>query len=253
MNKNEEQLIDAIGRVDVKYIDEYTALETETKFEKHRSPWKKIVGLAACLMLLVSGALFINLSLQNSFSTGKESNGQEPNTETDTATAKRYVPTGKVIDKYPSNSSACYRSPNPGEYFYFIEVRDAMKKYADKDVTYFLAIVIFTDNNVLNNELNNELNNNNIELNNNSIEMEIELQRLNDLGYHVGYATYWQYEGKEEKVSKIHVAGYFTKEELDNFCVNKKYGYVFSFMSNGDGSPVSSQQGVVTDFDSIEE
>jgi len=246
MNNNEQQLIDAIGRVDIKYIDEYTALETETKFDKHRSPWKKIAGLAACLMLIVSAAVFINSTLQNVISSGKGSNGQESNYETDTV--KRYVPTGKVIDKYTSNSRAQYIAPNPGQYFYFFELRDAMKKYGGKNVTYFLAIIIFTDNN----DMNNELNNDSIELDNNSIEIEIELQRLQNLGYHVGYATYWQYEGKEEKVSKIHAAGYFTKEELDNFCVNEKYGYFFGFMSNGDGSSVSSQ-GVITEFDSIKE
>ena len=253
MTKN-EQLIDAIGSVDVKYIDEFIAAKIENKIKKHKRPWKKIAEIAACFMLIVSGALFINFPLHNRSLNTKSTNGpilgddiagylspsqdQDSNPETVTAVAKRYVPTGKVIDSYTSNSAACYIPPNAGKYFCFIEVNDALKKYADQNVTYFLAIDIFADNKALNNS-NDELN--------------IELQRLNNLGYHVGYAMYWEYQGKEEQVSKFRVAGFFTKEELDSFCVNKTYGYAFSFMLNGDRSPVSSQQGIITDYDLIVE
>ena len=128
-----------------------------------------------------------------------------------------------------------YAVPNNGEKTYFNEVTNALKEHDGQDVTYFLAIDIYA---------------NQTKLEDTSDRVKVELERLTKLGDRVGYSKCWTYQGNNEKVDILYVSGYFTEEQLENFPASENYGYTFRFATNGDGSSVSADQGIITDVDS---
>ncbi len=124
---------------------------------------------------------------------------------------------GKVI------TDSNYRYPLPGECIFFREVEDARKEYAHKNVKFLLAFDVFNSES---NKLEGE-------------ELKNEYQRLADLGYKLYYVEdHWTYRGKGEKEYIPIVVGLFTEEQLANFNANEKYGYWFSFRTNGDSSSI---------------
>ena len=246
--KNGEYIIDVLGDLDSKYIEEYILFENKKRFTKHNWTWKSAISIAACITLIIGGLYSFSMSSQfqnigklfkqekndSIYSVITKSTETSADSTVNTTADGKYIPKGKVIDNFKGNtSSACYIMPPPGTYFCFKEVNDAFKKYSNENATYFLGVVIFSSN---------------VELKNDSTEMNLELTRLQQLGYHIGYATYWTYDGTKQKVDKIHVAGYFTQEEIEKFIPNSTCGYMFGFMANGDDSPMDSSQGIITNF-----
>lgn len=138
----------------------------------------------------------------------------------------------KVISEYRSDSSGSYAAPSPGEVIYTSEVREAREKYKGKDVTFLLAFNMFKDDGTLSNE-----------------EQIEEYQRLISLGYELYTAECWTYQGKGEKKYYTVVVGYFTESDLSLFRSNPEYGYMFDFVTNGDGSGISvEEKDIITDF-----
>ncbi|MEY8357151.1 hypothetical protein AALB39_27940 [Lachnospiraceae bacterium 54-53] len=206
-----ERLYQAIGNADNEIMDQYENSSKKTK------PYRmKLGALAACLCLAVVGVLTMN----GQFGTADQF----------------YKASGIVIDSFPSDSvSGMYAAPDNGEKVYFTEVTNALQKYAGQNVTFFLRIDIFTNQAKLDEEIE---------------AAKAELERLSQLGYHVGYSRLWTYEGEGKQVDKTYISGYFTGEELEKFAADENYGYMFSFAQNGDGSAVPADQGIITDFDS---
>lgn len=138
----------------------------------------------------------------------------------------------RVISEYRSNSSGSYTTPSPGEVKCTSEVREAREKYRGKDVTFLLAFDMFKDDGRLSDE-----------------ERIEEYQRLISLGYELYAAECWTYRAKNEKEYYTVVVGYFTESDLSLFRSNPEYGYMFDFVTNGDGTGISvDEQDIITDF-----
>ncbi len=133
-----------------------------------------------------------------------------------------------IVGSFPSSQiSGIYASPENGDVLLFDEVKAALKENEGKDTVYFVEIVIYSNETPLETD---------------SEDVKNELKRLTKEGYKVCYATQWTYQGDMEKTDIVYTAGYFTAEQLNNFAVNEKYGYAFSFATNGDGSAVDVNQ-----------
>lgn len=141
----------------------------------------------------------------------------------------------RVISAYHTNSSVSYAStPAPGEVRFAIELKEARKKYVGKNVTYLLAFDMFKDNGELSEK-----------------ERIAEYQRLFSLGYELYTAECWTYQGEGEKRYYTKVVGYFNESDLTLFKSNPEYGYMFYFLTNGDGYGISvDKTDIITDFPS---
>lgn len=210
-----EKIFMALGNVDDELINRYYE---EIKKKKRQNIGIKYGAMVACFCIIV-----ISFFANNIYSGKSKLN-----------MGQTYKPNGVIVSDFPSNTSTSYVSPpQNGKHLFFAEVENALKENAGKNVTYFLAVDVFS---------------NSKELAINSKELTEELQRLAKLGYHVGYAEAWTYQGKDEKVPFTYVAGYFTAKELQSFIASQDYGYTFRFVKNGDGSPVSPDQGIICNF-----
>ena len=142
----------------------------------------------------------------------------------------------RVISEYHTNSSGSYAAPSPGEAAFTSAVREAREKYEGKNVSFLLGFSIFKDDGEKVVELSEE-------------ERIAEYQRLISLGYELYTAECWTYQGKGEKRYYTVVVGYFTESELSLFAGNPEYGYMFDFVTNGDGSSISVKEtDVITNF-----
>lgn len=213
MRKN--RISETMQNINQKYVDEATAYTGEAK-AAHRSVWMKWGAIAACLCLVVAAMVAVpNLFGNNA------------------------VKDGSIISDFNSGSVVdnSYVAPAPGEYYCFVEVNEARKEYAGKDVTFLLSFDVF----------NSGEERMSIE------ELSEEYQRLADLGYKLYYVEdHWTYYGDNQKEYSPVVVGLFTEDELANFKASEQYGYAFHFETNGDGSPVSIEgENVVTNFNSV--
>ena len=213
MRKN--RISETIGNINQKYVNEATAYTGEVKTVR-RPVWMKWGAVAACLCLIVAAMVAV------------------PNLFGDNA-----IKDGSIISDFKSGSlvDTSYATPAPGEYFCFVEVNEARKEYAGKDVSFLLSFDVF----------NRDGEQMSIE------ELSEEYQRLSDLGYKLYYVEdHWTYYGDNQKEYSPVVVGLFTEDELTNFKVSEQYGYAFHFETNGDGSSVSiDEENVVTNFNSI--
>lgn len=142
----------------------------------------------------------------------------------------------RVISEYHTNSSGCYATPFPSEVTFTSAVREARVKYQGKNVRFLLGFSIFKDNGEETVLLSGE-------------EQIAEYQRLISLGYELYTAECWTYQGKGEKQYYTVVVGYFSESELSLFAGNQEYGYMFDFVTNGDGSGISVEEtDIITNF-----
>lgn len=147
-----------------------------------------------------------------------------------------YLPSGAIVGKKSvgvKGVSYSYVLPENGSCLYFIEVERALQMYAWLDVTFYVGILITNYDDKIRIDKESE---------------QRELQRLNDLGYHIGYAESWEYISPDEKIKYYYIAGYMTADELRNFPANENYGYSFYFATYGDGSPVDGGDGIIVEF-----
>lgn len=141
-----------------------------------------------------------------------------------------------IISKYSASSSGSYATPSPGTVAFTSEVRAAREKYDEKNVTFLLSFDIFKNNGEQIVGLSEE-------------ERIEEYQRLVSLGYELYTAECWTYQGKDQKRYYTTVVGYFTEGDLSLFRGNPEYGYMFRFVTNGDGSGISvDETDIIADF-----
>lgn len=141
-----------------------------------------------------------------------------------------------IISKYNTNSSGSYATPSPGDIAFTNEVRAAREKYDGKNVTFLLSFDIFKDNGERIVALSEE-------------ERIEEYQRLISLGYELYTAERWTYQGQGQKKYYTVVVGYFTESDLSLFRGNPEYGYMFKFVTNGNGSGISvDETDIITNF-----
>ena len=133
-----------------------------------------------------------------------------------------------VIDRAPDSAAgSIYAAPENGAVLLFTEVNEAIRENQDKK--FFLGIDFFKNGKPLDPS---------------SDAVRAELERLKSLGFQVGYAVSWTYQGENEKLDVPYTAGYFTADQLARFPADEGYGYAFHFVTNGDGTPVSAEQGI---------
>ena len=213
MRKN--RISESIGNINQKYVSEAETYAAQAKVF-HGQSWMKWGTIAACLCF-VAAAIFAVPHLYGDHT----------------------IKDGAVISEYSSGSiiDHSYAAPAPGEYYCFVEVNEARKEYAGKEVSYLLSFDVFKGGE---DRMSIE-------------ELSEEYQRLSDLGYKLYYVEdHWTYYGDNQKQYVPVVVGLFTEEELANFQASEQYGYAFHFETNGDGSPVSVEgESVVTNFNSV--
>lgn len=112
-----EELFNIIGEVDEQKVAAAAGMAINTK-KKSRSVWYKWGALAACLCLLVIGAVLFKLTAPPS-----------------------------VISRYDAGIEGSYIVPEPGEYYCFIDVYEAREHYAGKDVRFLLTFDLFKSTN----------------------------------------------------------------------------------------------------------
>lgn len=201
------QFYEVLGEVREDYVREARA---EVKPKK--APWRKWGAVAACLCLVIAAAAFALRPLTDTISP-------------------------RMVSGYPSAASGCYAVPEPGSYFCFVDVNEARKHYAGRDVSFLLAFDLFKGSGG-NERISSE-------------ELSAEYQRLAELGFRFYEVEVWTYRDVMEKEYYTAVLGVFTEEDLADFPVNPEYGYAFHFVYNGDHSslrPVSEDQ-LITSFD----
>lgn len=190
-------------------------LERSERKAVRRPVWIRWGAAAACLCLLAAGSVALH--------------GQRAPVSTETPSV--------VISSYASGQpGSIYAPPENGKTLFFTEVQAALDANTGKDATYFVSVDIYRDG---------------VSLDPAGSEVQAELQRLSENGCQVGFATGWTYQGEDgEKADMSYAAGYFTAEQLERFPASADYGYAFSFATNGDGSAVSPDQTLSSEFPS---
>uniref|UniRef100_UPI004055CFF6 hypothetical protein n=1 Tax=Agathobacter sp. TaxID=2021311 RepID=UPI004055CFF6 len=221
MRKN--RISETMQNINQKYVDEATAYTGEAK-AAHRSVWMKWGAIAACLCLVVATVI----ALPGIFGDSGNDGGLTA-IENNDGTMVVGFKTDSVVDTK-------YTIPELGSYFCYVEVNEARKEYADREVSFLLAFDVF----------NADEEKMTIE------ELTEEYQRLADLGYKLYYVEdHWTYYGDNQKKYSPVVVGLFTEDELNNFKASEQYGYAFHFVTNGDGSSVTvTEEDVVSNFNS---
>lgn len=125
-----------------------------------------------------------------------------------------------IIYEYGDNSASYVKTPLPGEYFCYTDVYDARDHYRGQEVHYLLGIELFGNTEI------------------SDAEAAAEYARLEQASYRLHESEYWTYAENGEKEYHAVVVGLFTEKELSNFKPNPCYGYIFRFVSNGDGSHI---------------
>lgn len=219
-----KRISETMQHINTKFVNEANEYTGTKKVNQH-TVWIKWSAVAACLCLIIA----VVIAVPNRFGddTHKDNDNDLVSVEQD----------GTIVVDFETTADTSYLAPKPGEYFCFIEVNEARKENAGKNVTYLLAFDLFKGGDEAVSEE----------------ELKEEYQRLADLGYKLYYVEdHWTYYGDNQKKYIPVVVGLFTDEELEHFQTSEKYGYAFHFETNGDGSPIKiDKDNVVTDFDSI--
>lgn len=214
-----ERLFEGITGIRDDLIEEAAAIPAK------RHPWRRWAAAAACVCLVLAGALAVRWSQIGHDDPAIQVDEVTP--DTDALIISTYIGAG--------STASSYKAPEPGEFYCELDLAAALEAYAGQDVRFFVGVDVFSAEEYLRAG---------------NAELETELERLRGLGLDVGYAQAWEYQGTEaEHVTYIYAAGCLTAETLQNFPVNPEYGYAFRFIHNGDGSaPTAEQQNIVTDY-----
>lgn len=199
-----EQFYEVLGEVDEGYVK-----EARRPVRSGRPLWRKWAAVAACLYLAVAAVL----------------------------AARTFGGSSRLISKYDCNRSASYTYPKPGTYFCFVDVNEARKHYAGRDVEFLLAFDLFKGEDG-NERVSQE-------------ELQAEYQRLAGLGFRFYEVEAWTYRDVGVREYYTVVMGAFTEEQLADFPASPDYGYAFHFVHNGNGSSVRVDESrLITDFES---
>lgn len=124
-----------------------------------------------------------------------------------------------IITHFNTGASGSYPTPEPGQIVQTGEIQAAREHYRDKDVKYLVYLRVYDENG--------------------KPEESEEYKRLSSLGYSLCRAKMWTYSGTDGKKSYYDAVLILLSEaELEAFPVSERYGYFFTFIYNGDHSPV---------------
>lgn len=242
-----EMISSAVNDISTRYIQEAENYIPRTKSKNF--PWwaKRIIPLVACIAMILVTVITLSDKFELTHGNGSPQADDyvSANTEDQSSSAEQAEDTNgpatsqdqaesTIITSYPMSTSTCYQQPTPGEYFCFAEVNAARDHYEHSmDVSYLLAINIFSENGEINGE-----------------ELAAEYQRLYNDGYSFYEVNYWEYQGEGEHVEHSAILCKFSENQIQNFDVNEKYGYAMHFITNGDSSAVAFDDSkVIQSFD----
>lgn len=134
-----------------------------------------------------------------------------------------YFPS-QPLTNYQIGVEACYKAPDPGEYFCFVEVNAARKQYAGRNVKFLLEMDVFQNGEQVA-----------------AGSLGGEFKRLAALGYDLRLVNL-QEQDDDLIITWPIAVGLFTEEQIRNFPVNSEYGYAFCFPTNPDGTPVQIEE-----------
>lgn len=138
----------------------------------------------------------------------------------------------EAASKKAVGSAAVAAVPGAGEFFCTEQVSQTIQAYAGEDVRFLLVFQLYAGEEALAAD---------------SKKYQKECERLLGLGYDMEEITYWTLNENGERETKTVIAGIYTAEELEAFSANQKYGYVFDFAENEDGSEISyDKEDVIT-------
>ena len=183
--------------------DDFVARAHEPVRSRRAVPGWRRWRAAACLCLVTVAVLLASQYLP------ANADGQD-NSAPDT-----------IINMYQYEEEACYKAPDPGEYFCFIEVNKAREHYAGQEVKFLLRMDVFRNGESVG-----------------AGRLGGEFKRLGALGYDLRLVNLQEQDGDLIITWPI-VVGLFTEEQLQNFPTDPAYGYTFSFPTDLDGSPIS--------------
>lgn len=206
-------LYEGISHISDRIIEEAEAVQPKMR----RPVWVKWGALAACLCLVVAGAL----TIPGLFPTNQPA---PPFSQDQTEAPKQNDATPIINGSGYEGSAGSYVIPEPGTTLLFVEVREAVEDWRGSSARLFLAVNI--------NNASEEM------LADDSEEMRSETERLASLGYEIGWYEAWTYQGEGEKVPYTFLYTLLSVEELESFSASSEYGYSFYFPHNGDGSAV---------------
>ena len=134
---------------------------------------------------------------------------------------------GTIVNAYQHSGEACYKTPDPGEYFCFVEVNAAREHYAGRGVKYLLKMDVFQNGEQV------------------AVgDLGGEFKRLAALGYDLRIVNREEQDG-DEIIVWPEVVGLFTEEQLQSFPADPAYGYMFSFHVDIDGNLIRSDDPAV--------
>lgn len=189
--------------------DDFVARAHEPVRSRRAAPNRRRWCAAACLCLVTATAVL----LKAHYLPLKDYKDGDTN----------YSPS-QPITNYQIGVEACYKAPDPGEYFCFVEVNAARKQYAGRDVKFLLEMDVFQNGEQVA-----------------AGSLGGEFKRLAALGYDLRLVNL-QEQDEDLIITWPIAVGLFTEEQIRNFPVNSEYGYAFRFPTNPDGTPVQIEE-----------
>ncbi len=242
----EERLFQAIGQVDDillerldKQLHAVAPVPSDTLYTKRTSITKRRrrqLGIATGLIaLVVACVLIFTNSWQQTSSviyTASESvvNSYQPSNQKRPADVAPTAPPTSPV-------APAMQMPSNGKVLYSSDIQQALQAYQDQQVQFLVAVDLFQDG---------------ASVPSDSQQVQDELKRLQAQGYSIGYANHWTYDATNKQTWQPFIAAYLTAAELEQFKASPNYGYYFQFATNGDGSPVSAEQGIYSDGNDLD-
>ena len=189
--------------------DDFVARAHEPVRSRRAAPNRRRWCAAACLCLVTATAVLLTAH----YLPLKDYKDGDTN----------YSPS-QPITNYQIGVEACYKAPDPGEYFCFVEVNAARKQYAGRDVKFLLEMDVFQNGEQVA-----------------AGSLGGEFKRLAALGYDLRLVNL-QEQNDDLIITWPIAVGLFTEEQIRNFPVNSEYGYAFCFPTNPDGTPVQIEE-----------
>lgn len=189
--------------------DDFVARAHEPVRPRRAAPNRRRWCAAACLCLVTAAAVLLTAR----YLPLKDYKDGDTN----------YSPS-QPITNYQIGVEACYKAPDPGEYFCFVEVNAARKQYAGRDVKFLLEMDVFQNGEQVA-----------------AGSLGGEFKRLAALSYDLRLVNL-QEQDEDLIITWPIAVGLFTEEQIRNFPVNSEYGYAFRFPTNPDGTPVQIEE-----------
>ncbi|MBP3678187.1 MAG: hypothetical protein J6I97_07570, partial [Agathobacter sp.] len=123
-----KRISETMQHIDTKFVTEANEYAGTSKANRH-TIWIRWSVAAACLCLIIAAVI----AVPNHF-------GDNPNGDNDLVSVEQ---DDTIVVDFKATADTSYSAPEPGEYFCFIEVNEARKEYAGKNMRFLLSFDLF--------------------------------------------------------------------------------------------------------------